>query len=84
MTVSKKKDDRLSHQLSKNDPNFYANKEMCLSLDIWCSRKAIKCLLKNIWMCSKYYHKCNKPITKTERKTNSNKWKTFSLRTEED
>ena len=42
-----KKDDRSSHQ------NFNANKEARLSVDIWRSRKAVKCLLQNISHCVK-------------------------------
>ena len=36
------KDDKLSHQINKKVPSFYANKRVSLSLDIWCSRKAVK------------------------------------------
>ena len=69
-----KKDDRSSHQLSINVPNFNANKGGCLPLDIRCSRKAVECLPQNISLCLK--HKLSADITKTESETNSNKRKT--------
>ena len=43
-----KKHDRLAHQFSIRVQNFHANKGVDLSLDIWRSRKAVKCLLQNI------------------------------------
>ena len=49
--LSVKKDDRSSHQLCINKPNFSADKGVRLSLDIWLSRKALKCLLQNISLC---------------------------------
>ena len=46
--LSKKNDDSLSHQINIKVPNFNGNKRLGLSFDIWCSRKALECLLQTI------------------------------------
>ena len=72
--LSVKKDDRSSHQLSINVPNFNANKGVHVSLDIWRSRKAVKCLSQNISLSLKH-HKLDSDITRTESETKPNKRK---------
>ena len=56
-----KKFDRLPHQKSRF---FITNKGVGLSLDIWSSRKALNCLLQNIYlMLDLLYYKCNPLVT---------------------
>ena len=56
MTIIKK-DDRLPHQKSIF---FITSKGVGLSLDIWPSGKALKCLLQDIYLILYLsYHKCS-------------------------
>ena len=48
-----KQDESLSHQKSRL---FIASKRVGLSLDIWCSRKALKGLLQNIYLRLELLH----------------------------
>ena len=57
-----KKDDRLPHQKSTF---FIASKRVGLSLDIWPSWKALKCLLQNICLLLDWLYRKRNPLITT-------------------